>query len=69
MKRKPNLSERAALKAEQISLFVKQYARKAQKGYDPNDRKYDRAIEQDVKRMKPEDLDSLLRHGEEDEDS
>jgi hypothetical protein len=44
---------------------MKQYRRKAHKGHDPNDRGYSREVEKCVKRMKPEDLDRLLR-GEED---
>ena len=68
MHRKPNLPDRRTLKAEEIIRFVQQYARKAQKREDPNDRVYDRKIEQDIKRMRPEDLDALLRHGEDDAD-
>ena len=66
--RKLNLTEKRAKTAEDISRFVKQYARKAQKRQEPNDRDYDRKIEQAVKRMRPEDLDELLRHGETDAD-
>jgi hypothetical protein len=43
-----------------VSLFVKKYARKSAKS-DPNDRHYDKQIAKIVKRMKPEDLDRLLR--------
>jgi len=51
--------------AEEVQLFVKQYGRKAQKGLEPNDRRYDGKIETRVKQMHPEDLDRLLRDGEE----
>ncbi|HEY2146394.1 MAG TPA: hypothetical protein VGH32_00560 [Pirellulales bacterium] len=46
-----------------LSLFVKQYARPAQKGHrhDPNDRRYDRRIEQIIKRVPPDELDRLMR--------
>jgi len=44
---------------------VRQYARKAQKRQEPNDRDYDRKLEERVKRMAPEELDALLRDGEE----
>lgn len=50
-----------------IGVFVRQYARKNYPGHDPNDRRYDRRIEQHIRRMKPEELDELLRWGE-DED-
>ena len=45
---------------------MQQYARKAQRGQEPNDRGYSRAIEVKLKRMKPEELDELL-NGEQDD--
>jgi uncharacterized protein (TIGR02996 family) len=57
-------SRREVLEAD-IGIFLRKYARKSQKTYDPNDRHYDRRIEQLVKRMRPEDLDRLIR-GEDD---
>jgi len=45
----------------EIRLFLQQYGRKAQKGFDPNDRSYDRKIEALIKRMKPEELDDIMR--------
>ena len=50
--------------AAKIARFVKLYARKARKGLDPNDRGYDREVERQIKAMKPEELDRLLRDGE-----
>jgi hypothetical protein len=47
-----------------VALFLRQYARKAEKTGDPNDRRCSRAVEEAVKRMKPEELDRLIR-GEE----
>ena len=44
-----------------VLAFIQQNARKVEQGHDPNDRTYDRHIEKLVKRMKPEDLDRLLR--------
>jgi hypothetical protein len=49
-----------------IGSFMQQYARKAQRGQEPNDRGYSRAIEAKLKRMKPEELDELL-NGEQDD--
>jgi hypothetical protein len=49
-----------------IGAFMQQYTRKAQRGKEPNDRSYSRAIEAKLKRMKPEELDELL-NGEEDD--
>ena len=51
---------------KQIGAFLRQYRRRAHAGHDPNDRGYDRGIEQYLRRLKPEDLDVLL-NGEEDE--
>ena len=64
-KRHLNIDEKRALKAETLQHFAEQYARKAQRGKEPNDRKYARKVEKIVKRMDPEQLDSLLRDGEE----
>jgi ribosomal protein S18 len=58
--RKPKVP-RKEREAAAVRRFVKQYGRKAQKGIEPNDRRYDRKIEKAVKRMKPEALDALLR--------
>lgn len=41
--------------------FVQQYARKRSKNvYDPNDRAYDRRLEQIIRRMKPEELAAIV---------
>jgi hypothetical protein len=46
--------------------FARQYARKKTRDHDPNDRQYSRKVEQQVRRMKSEELDQLL-HGNDDE--
>jgi hypothetical protein len=46
--------------AAQLGRFVQQYGRKATKGWDPNDRSYDRKLEENIKRLSPEDLSDLL---------
>jgi hypothetical protein len=43
-----------------LGRFVQQYARKAHKHWDPNDRNYDRKLEEKMKRLSPEDLSDLL---------
>ena len=60
-----NKEERRALKSAAISKFTSIYAKKAQRGIEPNDRHYDRELEREIKRMKPETLDELLRDDEE----
>ena len=49
-----------SLLAAQLGRFVQQYGRKATKGWDPNDRGYDRKLEEKMKRLSPEDLSELL---------
>ena len=68
MKRRLNIGEKKVLKSEELSRFVRQYARKAQKGHEPNDRQYDRKLEERIKKMTPEALDALLRLGLDDAD-
>ena len=46
--------------AGELGRFVQQYARKAHKQRDPNDRKYDRKLEAKMKRFSPEDLSDML---------
>jgi hypothetical protein len=46
-----------------IGTFLRQYARKAPRGREPNDRRYDRNVEATLKRLHPEELDRLM-HGE-----
>jgi hypothetical protein len=59
-----NRTQKRALKAAEVRQFLIQYGRKAQKGVDPNDRRFDKGIERDVARMNPEALDRLLRDDE-----
>jgi hypothetical protein len=51
-----------------IGAFIEQYARKAQRGQEPNDRNYSRTIEAKLKRMRPEEVDELL-NGEQDDEA
>jgi hypothetical protein len=65
VRRHLNAEQKRALRAADIKRFVQQYGRGASPGYDPNDRGYDREIEQMVRRMSPEELDRLMREDEE----
>lgn len=60
-------SSRQERDAADLQLFVKQYARRAQKGKEPNDRQYDRTLQDRARRIRPEQLDALLRDGEDDQ--
>jgi hypothetical protein len=59
--KKLNADQKRARVAGELTTFVQQYARKAYPNWDPNDRRYDRDVEKRVKRMRPEELDQLLR--------
>ena len=48
-----------------VARFLQQYGRKAQKGQEPNDRRFDRKVQGMIKRMKPDELDRLLREADE----
>lgn len=60
------MSSRTNRLAGQLSVFAQQYRRKAQRNTEPNDRKYSREAEAEMKRLPPEVLSELLA-GEADE--
>lgn len=41
--------------------YLKQIRRQAQKGVEPNDRRFDHKLDEKLKRMRPEDVDALFR--------
>lgn len=45
------------------ATYLRKVGRRKQKGQEPNDREHDRKLEQQLKRMRPEDIDTLF-HGE-----
>jgi hypothetical protein len=49
-----------------LGEFLRLYQRRAQKGMEPNDRRYNPEVGRIVQRLKPEELDLLL-NGEADE--
>jgi hypothetical protein len=56
------VSERRQKKlAGDVAAFLRSYGRKAPRGGEPNDRGYDRELEAKLKRMRPEELDALMR--------
>jgi len=54
--------------ASRIGEFLRLYGRKAQRGTEPNDRRYDRKLEQRLKRMKPIDVSALISGSDDDDD-
>ena len=64
--RRLNREEKRALISADVGLFIQRYRRPAQKGgLDPNDRCFDHDLQFKIKRMSPEQLDRLMRDGEE----
>jgi hypothetical protein len=63
-RRRPNAAEKRALRGAEVHVFAKQYARKAPKRGEPNDRRYEADTEKKIRRMRPEVLDRLLREDE-----
>ena len=59
------MSKRKRWLESEIGAFVRQYARRHHPGTDPNDRRYDREVEQIVRKMSPAVLDELM-HGDRD---
>ena len=57
------MSKRRQRLRGELGSFVQQYGRKKYPGIDPNDRRYSREVEQQVKQMDPRELDELL-HGD-----
>jgi hypothetical protein len=66
-RQKPNMSKRKRRLEADIGVFIRQYARKHYPKHDPNDRRYDRKIEEIVRRMSPEELGELMRGPDEEE--
>jgi hypothetical protein len=60
-----NADQKRALRAATVNVFVQQYGRQAQRGIEPNDRRYSRDVEKTLKQLKPDELDSLMRDDEE----
>jgi hypothetical protein len=49
-----------------LPAFLRVYGRTSRRpGADPNDRHYDRKLQQELKRMDPHDLDAMLRDDDE----
>jgi len=50
--------------AAATARYLRQIGRKAQKGVEPNDRGFDHKLDEKLKRMRPEDVDTLFRGGD-----
>ena len=61
-----NSADRRARKAAALQLFARQIGRQAQKGVEPNDRRHDTEVERAMRHLSPEEVDALLRDGEDD---
>jgi hypothetical protein len=65
-RRRLNVAEKRERTAAGWQLFVKLIGRKAQRGVEPNDRKHSKKADVRLRRMRPEEFDRLIRHGEDD---
>lgn len=54
------MSRRKKCLTSEIAVFMRAYGRRGP-SFDPNDRRYDREVEEIVKRMDPRELDAILR--------
>ncbi len=54
------MSRRTNRLAAELSAFVQQYRKKAQRGVEPNDRQYSREAEEAMKRLPAEELSAVL---------
>lgn len=61
-----NADQKRERRAAGWQLLIKQIGRRAQRGVEPNDRKHSKKVDVRLRRMRPEDFDRLIRHGEED---
>jgi hypothetical protein len=61
------MSRRKKRLTSEIAAFMRSYGRRG-RSFDPNDRRYDRKVEEVVKRMDPRELDAIVR-AEENADS
>ncbi|SFJ67451.1 hypothetical protein SAMN05216304_111117 [Bosea sp. OK403] len=65
MAQRSKSDDRKARNAAEVQLFVQRAGRKTRAGgLDPNDRNVDHRVAEAVRRMKPDQLDALLRDGE-----
>jgi hypothetical protein len=62
------MSKRRKKLEANIGEFIRQYTHKHKNTPDPNDRTYDRKVEEQIKRIRPEELNRLLYGQEEDDD-
>jgi hypothetical protein len=51
---------------ERVTNYVKAAGRKVMPGIDPNDRSYDPDFQRKLRRMPPDEFDSLIRRDEDD---
>jgi hypothetical protein len=53
--------------SDATACYLRQIGRQAQKGVEPNDRRFDHKLDEKLKRMRPEDVDALFRGEDEEE--
>ncbi|MBB4346623.1 hypothetical protein [Aliirhizobium cellulosilyticum] len=53
--------DKRSRQAAELKLYLRQAAGPAQKGQEPDDRRYDRDVERQPRKLLPEALDALLK--------
>jgi len=66
MGKQGNEEDRRAKRQAALRLYARQVGRQAQKGVEPNDRHYDEKMHRRLRRMAAEEIDALLRYGDDD---
>jgi hypothetical protein len=61
-----SVPKKRARLASDLAIYPKKAGRKAQKAQEPNDRGYDHALQRKLRRMRPQDVDALMRDGDDD---
>ncbi len=67
MAKRPNLAKCPSRREREdaaLQTLIKYYARKAESGSEPNDRRFDHRLQVCTRWMRPDELDALLRDGE-----
>ncbi|KVG64497.1 hypothetical protein [Burkholderia pseudomultivorans] len=62
-----SIKTRKSRLAGELGVFIQRYGRKAQKQFDPNDRRYDHDVERAMRRLSPADLSDLISGDTEDD--
>lgn len=63
-KRRLNASQKRALKAAKLAVYLKEVGRRAQKQTEPNDRRDSYGLGDKIRKISPNEFDQLMREDE-----